>query len=229
MAGVAMCLLMGIVVSLSRMGLVSTLFAMAVVALALLGAQNSDARVSANAKSRAWFYRWRWIIPLALPLLVFLLIPTNELKQRFSEASTEDVNADVRVAIWRDTVHSLQAHPWIGSGLGGYERALYQYKTAKPTKTLDFAHNDYLQIAVELGIPGLALALLLGVWILWRSLAVALWHRDVRNWELSVGLLGALVAIGMHSMTDFNLYIPANATAFAWLGGLSVSQGLRLR
>ena len=39
-----------------------------------------------------------------------------------------------------------------------------------------------------------------------------------------MGLIGALVAIGLHSLVDFNLYIPANALAVAWLlSGLSVS------
>jgi hypothetical protein len=34
-----------------------------------------------------------------------------------------------------------------------------------------------------------------------------------------------LIAIGIHSLTDFNLYIPANALTLAWLGGLAVSPG----
>jgi hypothetical protein len=39
-------------------------------------------------------------------------------------------------------------------------------------------------------------------------------------------LVGALLAIGLHSLVDFNLYIPANALAVAWLAGLAVSPGL---
>jgi hypothetical protein len=53
--------------------------------------------------------------------------------------------------------------------------------------------------------------------------------RASRNWELAVGLLGALFAIGVHSLTDFNLYIPANALTLAWLSGMADSLGLRER
>jgi hypothetical protein len=51
--------------------------------------------------------------------------------------------------------------------------------------------------------------------------------RGSRNWELAVGLLGALFAIALHSLVDFNLYIPANALTVAWLCGIADSPGLR--
>jgi len=54
-----------------------------------------------------------------------------------------------------------------------------------------------------------------------------LYRRGRSNWELAVGLLGVFVAIGLHSLADFNLYIPANALALAWLGGLAVSPAVR--
>lgn len=218
LAGIAACLLAGIVVSLSRMGFISASVALGATLLAL---------------ARPWLRGgrrlrgWRWILPLAAPLLLLLLAPTPELKQRFAlAASTEEVGMDTRIAIWKDTAHLIADRKWTGAGLGAYERGLYLYKTVKPTRTVDFAHNDYLQILAELGIPGALLAAALGAWIVWRCLAVALWQRGSRNWELALGLLGAIVAIALHSLTDFNLYIPANAVAFAWICGLAVSPGL---
>lgn len=56
---------------------------------------------------------------------------------------------------------------------------------------------------------------------------MVLWRRSTRNWELAVGLLAAFVTVGIHSLGDFNLYIPANALVFAWLSGTAVSPGLR--
>jgi hypothetical protein len=44
-----------------------------------------------------------------------------------------------------------------------------------------------------------------------------------------VGILGALFAIGLHSLADFNLYIPANALTLAWLSGIADSPVLRER
>jgi hypothetical protein len=58
---------------------------------------------------------------------------------------------------------------------------------------------------------------------------VVLFRRGGKNWELALGLLAVFLALGLHSLADFNLYIPANALALAWLGGVAVSPGLRER
>ena len=42
-----------------------------------------------------------------------------------------------------------------------------------------------------------------------------------------MGLLASLLAIGLHSLVDFNLYIPANALTLAWLAGVAVSPALQ--
>jgi O-antigen ligase len=141
--------------------------------------------------------------------------------------SAVERSTDNRMDIWRDTLRMTPSYKWIGCGLGAYERGMYLYKTVAPTNTLDFAHNDYLQVFAELGAVGSALAGCLLAWILWRAAAVALLQRESRNWELAVGLLIALLSFSFHSLADFNLYIPANALVFAWLGGLAVSPGLQ--
>jgi O-antigen ligase len=105
---------------------------------------------------------------------------------------------------------------------------LYPFRTFAPTLTVDFAHNDYLQILAELGLAGGGLAIALAIWIFWRPLSI-LAQPGSQQWALSLGLLGSLVAIGLHSFVDFNLYIPANAFALAWLAGVAVSPGLRER
>jgi O-antigen ligase len=127
----------------------------------------------------------------------------------------------VRVQIWTDTLHVIAAYRWTGCGLGAYERGIYGFKTVAPTNTLDYAHNDYLQIAAELGIPGMLLLAALALWVLGRTLRVVIFMRGSPNWYLACGLLGAFLAIAVHSLADFNLYVPANALAFAWLAGLS--------
>jgi O-antigen ligase len=62
------------------------------------------------------------------------------------------------------------------------------------------AHNDYLQLAVETGVVGIAL-------LLW-GLAVLL--RSLRDPWLGAAVIGALV----HSAVDFPLQIPAVAALF---------------
>jgi O-antigen ligase len=227
---VSACLLAGVVVSQSRMGFISTLagagFSMLIVPLS----QDSTHRDETDRAGRGWRRAWRWAVPLALPLAILILLPTRELILRFADmASTREVSQADRVKIWRDTLRVMGAYKWTGCGLGAFEHGMFRYQTAAPVNTVDFAHNDFLQILAELGIPGGLLVLALAGWIAARVLAVVLWRRSTRNWELAIGLLASFVTVGVHSLADFNLYIPANALVFAWLTGMAVSPGLRRR
>jgi O-antigen ligase len=62
------------------------------------------------------------------------------------------------------------------------------------------AHNDYLQLAVEMGVVGVAI----GIW------ALILLARRMREPWLAAGVAGLLV----HSTVDFSLQIPAVAVLF---------------
>ena len=216
-------LLMGMLASLSRMGILSTLVGLGAMGLVWLFTQSADV---ANPRRR-----WRWVAPAGIllgVLTILALLSPGEMVQRFAEmAQTEDITSDGRVQIWKDTVKLIAAYPWTGCGLGAYERGLFAFKTAAPMNTVDFAHNDYLQILAELGFPGFLLVTAVSGWILWSTFSAVLYRRGRSNWELAVGLLGVFVAMGLHSMADFNLYIPANALALAWLGGLAVSPAVR--
>jgi O-antigen ligase len=215
------CLLMGIGFSLSRMAFIATLGATVLIAGMLLASRTS------RSVERS---RWRWVAAAALPVFLFAFLPTRQLLDRFGAlAGGNSVATDPRARIWSDTLPLIAAHKWVGCGLGAYEYAFYCFNTRSPMDTIDFAHNDYLQIAAELGLIGAALAAALALWIVWRLLSVVLRMRASQNWELAVGILGALFAIGVHSLADFNLYIPANALTLAWLSGMADSAGLRER
>jgi O-antigen ligase len=219
---VAACLLVGVIVSLSRMGFLSTLAAVALTAMSL-----PASRRTGELRPRRW---WLVIVPITLPLLILVFLSTREMELRFAEmAATEDISKDTRMEIWNDTTRLVAAYKWTGCGLGAYEHCLYRFKTAAPANSVDFAHNDYLQILSEVGVPGGLLVTAIAGWILWRILSVVLFRRGGKNWELALGLLAVFLALGLHSLADFNLYIPANALALAWLGGVAVSPGLRER
>jgi O-antigen ligase len=209
--GVAGCLLVGIILSLSRMGTLSTLCATAGVLVAF-------------ALSRPRRRRWLWLVPIAIPLLILVSLSSRELLLRFADlTATKDITQDVRMRIWANTLQAIRAYPWTGCGLGTFERGLYQFKTAAPEYTVAFAHNDYLQMTAELGIPGVLLLGGLVFLVLGPTLRVVLFQRKSPNWYLMCGLLGTFLAIAVHSLADFNLYVPANALAFGWLAGLSRS------
>jgi O-antigen ligase len=194
------------------MGFIST-----VAGIALTGAIAVAAGIRASSAKRG--LRWLWTIPCLLVLILIAALPPQELIQRFAEG--ED-----RIEIWRDSMHVVEKYHWAGCGLGAFETALFRDKTILPTNTLEFAHSDYLQVAGELGLPATGIFAVLSVWVAGRLLSVALRSKRGRNWSYAMGLQGALLTFAIHSIADFNLYLPANAMMLAWLGGLAASPGL---
>lgn len=138
-------------------------------------------------------------------------------------ARTPEITTDGRVQIWSETWQLFRAFPVTGAGLGTFERALYPFRQSMPTSAVDYAHNDYLQLLAELGVIGFALAMALAVRIFER--AVTAFRSGHMPW-LALGLVAALLASAVHSLVDFNLYIPANAMATAWIAGVATSPEL---
>lgn len=160
--------------------------------------------------------------------LLFILVPPKALIERYGLLAGKGGEiGDARIGIWSESIPMAKAYPIVGCGLGAYESGFMRFKKVAPMFRVDFAHNDYLQILVELGLVGLAIGLALVVRIVSRVLRVALFHKESYGWELAVGLTGAITALLLHSGADFNLYIPANAMTLAWICGLAVSPGLR--
>lgn len=223
---VTACLLMGVVFSLSRMGFMASLLGLMVAGLLVLG----TSREPGYGQRRSL----RWVVPVGVVLagaaLAVVYLPTDELIHRFASfAETDDVSKDTRAQLWRDTRGLIADYPVTGSGLGTYERAFYRYKRVAPMSEADFAHNDYLQALSELGVVGVVLGGALLLWVGAGLVRVVVFEPGVTHWTLAVGLAGALSTVLLHSLVDFNMYIPANALVAGWLCGLAASPGLRVR
>jgi O-antigen ligase len=113
-----------------------------------------------------------------------------------------------RLMIWESSWNLLQASPWQGIGLGLFYLAYPPYRNPADSTGGYFAHNDYLQIWIETGLPGLVLLLAVLV------AALTLFVRALRKTDLRsgthiemTGLFCGLLAVAGHSVVDFNLYI----------------------
>ena len=220
LSSIAACLLLGITFSFSRMAFFSAVGA-STLTLGVLIAEWAPRFLTRRLALR-------WAAAIVVPACLLVALPTNGLLERYRELTRADqVLANPRVGIWRDSLAMIAAYKWVGCGLGAFEYGFYRFNSRSPMDTVDFAHDDYLQIVAELGFVGAGLALALALWIAWHLVKIVLRERGAENWELAVGLLGALFAIGLHSFADFNLYIPANALVVAWLCGIADSLGSR--
>ena len=108
-----------------------------------------------------------------------------------------------RVEIWSRALYAIQDFPLTGCGLGAFRRVmwiLYPLFTVPANTDLAHAHNIFLQVAVDTGLPGLIayLAMLgLGCHWAWRV------ARQAPQWRwLLLGLLASGVALHVYGLTD---------------------------
>lgn len=160
-----------------------------------------------------------WIMSGSIVGLIFLYgikIGFDPIIERFLLIGEHDS----RLSIWQDSLMIFKDHP-LGIGMGNFRNIfpIYNVSNISETKFL-YAHNDYIQLLVEAGIPGF-LALVSGFFIfLVKSV-----HRirklepqdDPLRFFLAVGALSGLVSIAFHSFFDFNLHMPANLIYFVTL------------
>jgi len=168
-----------------------------------------------------------------LVFLAFVFLPPDSLVGGFGGTVSGPSRMDLegRWPIWIDTLHLIRDYPLFGSGLGTYEAAFLKYQTAALDAVFQFAHNDYLQLAAELGAVGfMILAGVMGGVFL-KALRAATAGSDRQTRYLGLGCAGAMTAIFVHSFADFNMYHPANAMFLAWISGIAASlpSGVRRR
>ena len=164
------------------------------------------------------------LIILIVSLVAGSVIP-NPLKQRMIDVATLDPYAFSRIDIWKNSLERVVDRP-VGIGLGMYKYTSFQYRfpiesnIVRYGKRAESAHNEYLQMAVELGVGGLAIFLLgIGVW--GREVQVAL-HSELEPWQrgLVTGLTGAVLGILAHGAVDSVFHEPALVILLIVCGGL---------
>ena len=159
-------------------------------------------------------------------LLVLLLagayaswIGLSPVVERFAHTQQQGIFEENRIPVWRDTVALIRDYPVFGTGLGTYTWSSLHYQSDLLSVRYDHAHNDYLELAADLGVPA-AVVFWAGLWILLGKVSrKALRLHRSHDQILAVGCAGALLALSLHSLTDFNLQIPSNAFLFSWIAG----------
>jgi O-antigen ligase len=102
----------------------------------------------------------------------------------------------------------------LGSGLGSFPKVyrLYESPDGVTNEYVVHAHNDYVELALELGVAGVILILLFLAW--WSRAVWKLWQRaDRAAFAYAASIASAVVLL--HSLVEFPLRTAAIATSFA--------------
>jgi len=164
---------------------------------------------------------------LMLLLAVGLLVP-NPFRDRLGAEHITNPVGYARWQIWQSSIHMMAEQPF-GVGLALYQYAYPRYafpvdgQIARYGKIAHSAHNEYLQMGVELGVASI-LVFWWGVVMVTRE-AVSVLQRRLRRWQrgVVVGTSGAIAGILAHAGVDSNLHEPALAILLTLCVGLIMS------
>jgi O-antigen ligase/Tfp pilus assembly protein PilF len=147
--------------------------------------------------------------------LAFILPP---LRQRLLSAFAWQSHSSIfRAYTWQATWEMIKARPWTGFGGGTFENILPRYAIAGYTRS---AHQSFLQIAAECGLPALLAGLLWGVLLL-RRLAIGATHAaEPLAGYVAAAAVAGLLASSLQQMADYAWYIPGVGVAFFALAAL---------
>ena len=130
-------------------------------------------------------------------------------------------SGDDRPTYWSATLRLIDDFPLLGVGLGTYVHSFRRYNPILTPMRVDHAHNDYLELLAEAGAVGFLLVVGGLGWFGWRTLQRWSARHDPEVRGIVLGGLTSVLAVGIHSMMDFNLQIPANALLLAVILGVT--------
>lgn len=160
---------------------------------------------------------------LALPVSWLLWQEVRAPGERFVVESDEFGDRSGRVPVWRTTASLIPSYAALGTGFGTFEDVFDFHRPPEVRQRWDHAPNDWLQWALEGGIPCALFALC--------EIGAACGIRPggfvspAGRSILATSVFAALLTMTLYGLVDFCLRIPANAMLFASILGVTGNVG----
>ena len=222
-------LLVGVVVSQSRMGNVAFVLALAVGLLLWVLLHGRRHAVTALLLIASFVVADLWIVDRYYGL--------DRVVQRLDQT---DLRQEQRAVALRDLLPLVETYALTGSGGGSFQSVFMATQSSELTGFYDHAHNEYAEFAIEHGIPGLVWMLLIGLLHAAHALRLLYYRHGVGARALGLATLMALTAAAIHASAEFVLHIQAlrfwlvvllgavaGATANPYSSGKGLARGSR--
>lgn len=145
-----------------------------------------------------------------LILIVLFIIPLTR-DYVWSLLTFQDVSGEVRLALWQGSFALLMDHPFVGSGLAGFQQLYDQYRLARHTELLLYPHNVFLNFWSELGLLGLIAMIALIKIFFQTGLSLV---RERGSSPLVFGLLSSMVVMLVYGLVEVPFF--KNDLAVLW-------------
>ncbi|PWC84609.1 hypothetical protein TSH100_17350 [Azospirillum sp. TSH100] len=169
--------------------------------------------------------RWGWLLRMAVGaglagavVLAFCLFLDHGATHPASEAAD-------RLRVYVVATGLIAEKPWTGYGLGSFPDVFAMARPAGISQVWLQAHNVYLELALELGIPA-AFALLSAIAWGFAVCLRAAFRQGGRRVCASLGC-AATALVAVHSLIDFGMQIPAVAVTWAAIAGSAMGCAVR--
>lgn len=140
----------------------------------------------------------------ALVVFAFALLRDNRVIGNVLSRFTPE--GEFRPELWRDAIFAMGQYWPAGSGQGTFVPvmiAVERLEIIDPTLP-NRAHNDYLELAIGGGLPGLAILAGISLWVGFASLR-ALRQVPLADRAQPLFAVGTLTLIALHSLVDYPL------------------------
>ena len=140
---------LGLIFSLSRSGITFGLLGCAALMLMRPAPRSTDGGLARRKQSRTGV----WAMVLVV-VGTAAWIGLDPVAHRFKVLPNEwDAERD-RVRVWSDAIGAVPDFALTGSGLSTFRYVFPRYRSFGGSTFYSWAHNDYLQVLIELGVPG---------------------------------------------------------------------------
>ncbi|MBI3316446.1 MAG: O-antigen ligase family protein [Candidatus Omnitrophica bacterium] len=166
--------------------------------------------------------KWKW---LGAGIIVCTVLVTFVPKRMMIHLDQHGAEQSVveRQVLWDRALQVIKARPVFGTGINTYAKAHTKYDMTQNWRVRNYyAHNGYLQMAAEIGLPGL----LCFVLFLLRLFAIH-FRKNPQEPEsariLRLGLFAGALNFLLFAMVDTVMHNAPSVMAFWYLAGLSLA------
>jgi O-antigen ligase len=159
-------------------------------------------------------------------LIAIAALVASPMQNNLTNAGVEN-DYSSRYTSFTNSLRATADHFPAGSGLGSFANVYPAYENPAWVDRwyINHVHNDYIELALETGLPGILLIVAFILW--WVQRSVVIWRAPTNDHFARAATI-ASGAILLHSLVDFPLRTTSISTLFAFCVALMVGARRRV-